>query len=104
MLKTCETAKETVEIFNVGSDDQIEVASIARMVADELRLRDTQFIFTGGVEGGRGWVSDVKNMLLDTTKLKSTGWKPKHNSEEFVAHAIRETISKKRWEAINDRT
>jgi len=78
ILKARETAKETVEVFNVGSDDQIEVARVAQVVAEEMNLNDVQFNFTGGVEGGRGWIGDVKKMLLDTTKLKSRGWKPRY--------------------------
>ena len=43
-----------------------------------------KFKFTGGVDGGRGWKGDVKVMLLDVSKLKSLGWKPKYNSEVAV--------------------
>ena len=39
-------------------------------------------------DGGRGWIGDVKNMLLDVTKLKAKGWKPKYNSRK----AIRQTV------------
>jgi len=28
-------------------------------------LKNVQFTYTGGVDGGRGWKGDVKNMLLD---------------------------------------
>lgn len=65
-------------------------------ITDDLKLGDTQFILTGGVNGGRGWVGDVKNMLLDTAKLKSTGWIPTLESEQSVALTITEILSKKR--------
>jgi UDP-glucose 4-epimerase len=39
-------------------------------VVEEMKLKDVQFDFTGGVDGGRGWVGDVKNMLLDTTQAE----------------------------------
>jgi UDP-glucose 4-epimerase len=93
ILRACETAKETVEIFNVGSDDQIEVARIAKIVAEEMDLNDVQFSFTGGVQGGRGWVGDVKNMFLNTSKLKSRGWKPVYNSEEAIRIAAKLILS-----------
>jgi len=51
----------------------MEVAHIAEVVAEEMKLSDVEFKFAGGVDGGRGWVTDVKNMLLDTIKLKSSG-------------------------------
>lgn len=49
---------------------------------------------TGGVDGGRGWKGDVKNMLLDVSKLKSQGWKPKLNSKQAVKEAARHLIAK----------
>ena len=96
ILKACETAEETVEVFNVGSDDQIEVARIAKIVAEEMNLDDVRLNFTGGVDGGRGWVGDVKNMLLDTTKLRSRGWKPRYSSEEAVRMAARSILTMQR--------
>jgi UDP-glucose 4-epimerase len=52
-------------------------------------LKNVEFKFTGGVDGGRGWKGDVKNMLLDTSKLKSHGWKPKHNTQQAIKKAIK---------------
>jgi len=47
-------------------------------------LKDVEFKFTGGVDGGRGWKGDDKNMLLDTSKLKSHGCKPKPNTQQAI--------------------
>ena len=96
VLKALETANGTFNVFNVGSEDQLPVTRIAEIVAEEMAVNHPRFRFAGGVRGGRGWVGDVKNMLLDTTKLKSRGWKPRHNSEESVALAIRQILSKQR--------
>jgi len=87
------TLKDQVEIYNVGSEDQIPVTKIANIVAEEMGLHNVKFRCTGGVDGGRGWKGDVKNMLLDTAKLKSEGWKPRHNSAE----AIRQTVKQYRF-------
>ena len=76
-----------VEVFNVGSEDQVNVRRIAEIVVEVLNLKDVKFKFTGGVNGGRGWKGDVKVMLLDVSKLKSLGWKPKYNSEAAVRKA-----------------
>ncbi|MEM2921365.1 MAG: NAD-dependent epimerase/dehydratase family protein, partial [Candidatus Bathyarchaeia archaeon] len=57
--------KNGVNIFNVGSEDQVDVKTIAQIVVEEMGLKDTYMFFTGGVDGGRGWKGDVKNMLLD---------------------------------------
>ena len=96
ILKACQTTQDRVEVFNVGSNDQIEVVRIAKIVAEEMNIDDVQFKFTGGVDGGRGWVGDVKNMLLDTAKLKSRGWKPRYGSGEAVRMATRSILSTRR--------
>ncbi|KPV64510.1 MAG: UDP-galactose-4-epimerase [Candidatus Bathyarchaeota archaeon BA2] len=77
-----------VDVYNVGSVDQIEVKRIAEIVAEEMGLRDVEFIFAGGVEGGRGWLGDVKIMHLSVEKLLKTGWKPRYSSEESVRLAV----------------
>ncbi|RLI31028.1 UDP-glucose 4-epimerase [Candidatus Bathyarchaeota archaeon] len=88
-LKKVASSNNNVEIFNVGSDDQVDVLTIARIVVEEMGLKDVKFRLTGGVDGGRGWVGDVKNMLLDVGKLKFLGWKPRYNSEEAVRVAAK---------------
>jgi len=84
MLLGLEKARSKVAIYNVGSEDQVDVKSIARIVVEEMKLKNVKFEFTGGVEGGRGWIGDVKNMFLDVSRLKRIGWKPKYRSAEAV--------------------
>lgn len=81
-----------VEVYNVGSLDQIDVVRVAEVVCEEMGLRDVAFRFTGGVDGGRGWRGDVKTMLLSTDKLVNLGWRPKLNSEEAVRLSCRELL------------
>jgi len=81
-----------VEVYNVGSEDKINVKSIADIVVEEMGLKDVSYYFTGGVQGGRGWLGDVKVMLLDITKLKSIGWRPKLDSASAIKKATRELI------------
>lgn len=92
IIKAYESAENPVSIYNIGSEDQINVTEIAKIVIDELRLVDAKLKLSGGVEGGRGWIGDVKNMLLDVSTLKSLGWKPKLNSGEAVRQATRNLI------------
>ena len=88
-------ANKQVEVFNVGSEDQIIVREIAEIVIGELGLKNVEFKFTGRVNGGRGWKGDVKNMLLDVSKLKTTGWKPNLNSAEAVKKTVQSIVSTK---------
>jgi UDP-glucose 4-epimerase len=84
-----EETRKQVEIYNIGSKDQIDVKTIAEIAIKEMGLKDVKLRFTGGINGGRGWKGDVKNMLLDITKLKSLGWKPKLNSEQSIKKVIK---------------
>lgn len=81
-------AKNNVNIFNIGSEDQIKVKKIAEIVCEEMGLKP-KFRFTGGK---RGWKGDVPLMLLSIEKIKSLGWKPKYNSEEAVRLAVKDLI------------
>lgn len=73
-----------VDVFNVGSKDQIAVKEIARIVARKMDKPNIKYAFTGGIDGGRGWKGDVKHMNLSIDKLLKTGWKPRYNSREAV--------------------
>ncbi len=83
MLFGMEKSNERVEIFNIGSEDWIEVKKIADIVSREMRVQPT-YEFTGGIDGGRGWKGDVKIMKLSIKKLKDLGWKPRYGSEEAL--------------------
>ena len=80
--------RKRVDLYNVGAIDQIGVRRIAEIVVGEMGLSNVQFIYTGGVNGGRGWLGDVKNMHLSIDKLLKAGWKPEYNSEQAIRLAI----------------
>jgi UDP-glucose 4-epimerase len=92
ILTALKNQTRKVEIFNIGSEDQVNVKTIAQIVAEEMKCKNVKFKFTGGVQGGRGWIGDVKTMLLDISKLKKLGWKPKLNSAEAVRKATKELL------------
>ncbi len=89
MLSGVEKARERVEVFNIGSEDQVNVQTIAKIVVEEMGFSKVKLTYTGGVDGGRGWVGDVKNMLLDISKLRSLGWKPRFNSKQAIRAATK---------------
>jgi UDP-glucose 4-epimerase len=92
MVIGIERAKDQVEIFNIGSKDRLSVRRIADIVTQEMGLKEVDFHWTGGVKGGRGWVGDVKDMLLSVDKLERFGWTPKMNSESAIRQAVREAL------------
>jgi len=91
MFLGLEKTRNQVEIYNIGSEDQTNVKTIAEIVVEEMKLKNVKLKFTGGVDGGRGWKGDVKNMLLDISKIKTLEWKPKHNTQQAV-RTIKEYI------------
>jgi len=58
-------------------------------VCREMNLESVKYVFTGGVDGGRGWKGDVKVMLLNIERLKKIGWKPTLSSCKAVRKAAR---------------
>ncbi len=83
---------ERVEIYNMGSVDMITVTELASIVVSELGLKNVDFRYTGGVDGGRGWKGDVKTMQLSLEKLIASGYKPKHDSKGAVRETVRELV------------
>ncbi|GBC74092.1 UDP-glucose 4-epimerase [archaeon HR05] len=82
-----------VSVFNVGSDDYVDVLTIAESTVNILGLNNVKFRFIDNYDG-RGWKGDVRVMLLDTSRLKSLGWKIRYNSKEAIEETIREWLLK----------
>jgi UDP-glucose 4-epimerase len=85
MLFVSDRFPERFDAINIGSDDAIDVFTLARTAIDAWSLKDVQLVTTGGVDGGRGWVGDVKRMMLSNAKLKALGWSPKMTSTDAIA-------------------
>jgi len=85
-------SEKRVDVYNVGAFDQIGVKRIAEIVTEQMKLPNVKFTFTGGVDGGRGWLGDVKIMNLSIRKLREVGWKPKYDSEQAVQLATKNLL------------
>ncbi len=92
MVIGAEYARNKVEMFNLGSNDRMSVKDIADTVTEVMGLRGVRYEWTGGVQGGRGWIGDVKNMLLSSDKLRSYSWEPTMNSSQAIKKAVREIV------------
>ncbi|MCL7384613.1 MAG: NAD-dependent epimerase/dehydratase family protein [Thaumarchaeota archaeon] len=89
IVRSSENIGEDIQIYNVGSEDAINVKTIAKIIIEELNLDDVKIEYKDEF-GGRGWIGDVRRMLLDISKIKSIGWRPRYNSSEAVRLAVRE--------------
>lgn len=79
-------SKEPVNTFNIGSEDWIDVKTLAGIVTTEMHLPHVKYRFTGGE---RGWIGDVPKMQLGVDRLKALGWTPRLGSAESVRIAVR---------------
>jgi UDP-glucose 4-epimerase len=83
--------RNTVELLNIGSEDQINVLRLARVVTETMGLKDVTFKTTQP-PGGRAWPGDVKVMQLEVSKIKALGWACKQNSENAIRLAAEQLI------------
>jgi len=86
MLFSVDHAGAKVTTLNIGSEDWIDVKTIADIVAGEMRCSGARYRFTGGE---RGWVGDVPRMQLSLSRIKALGWRPQRGSEESVRMAVK---------------
>ena len=88
--------QDKVEVFNLGSEDSVEIMDVAKIVCKNMGLNEIKINLTGGVDDGRGWKGDIRIAHLDITKLKNLGWIPKLSSinaaditsQEIIAEVI----------------
>ena len=86
MLYVITNTNDTVNVYNVATDDYITVNDIARFVMEEMGLADVKLEYTGGA---RGWKGDVPVVRFDLRKIHALGWQARHNSEQAFRRSIR---------------
>lgn len=78
------------EIYNLSVNSPgTTVTKIADIVSEEMGLKP-EYHYTGG---DRGWKGDVPRFEYDISKVLSTGWKPKHTSDEAVRQSVKDALS-----------
>jgi UDP-glucose 4-epimerase len=78
------TAKDRVNIFNLGTDEYCEVNHSIDIIIKYLGLQP-ELEFTGG---NRGWVGDSPFIFLDCKKIRNTGWRPKLSITEGIVKTL----------------
>ncbi len=76
---------KNVNIFNLGTDEYCEVNDSIGWICDYLGLHP-EITYSGGI---RGWVGDSPFILLDCSKMRSLGWRPKLSIREAVLATIK---------------
>ena len=84
---------ELMEVFNVGSEDWVNVKQIADIIVEAMGLRDVEYVYRPATDDGRGWLGDVKTMLLDISKIKrGVGWSPRLSSKDSVKLTVQSLL------------
>ena len=89
MLYGFSHANEEVNVFNLGCSDNTDVTAIAKIITEEMGLKNVRIKYTGGRQG---WKGDVVFVNYDTTKMKNLGWEPSLNSKGAVRKAVKEYL------------
>ncbi len=93
MIYCIERSHQQINIFNIGSEDTINVTEIADIVVERMGLSKVKYRYTGGFDG-RGWRGDIKTMLLSIEALKKMGWAPNFSSKESIKSAVDSLLRK----------
>jgi UDP-glucose 4-epimerase len=85
MLLAIERGTDKVNVFNLGANEYCEVNDSIGWITGHLKLNPAR-TYTGG---DRGWIGDSPFIFLDTTFVRSLGWKPKLTIREAVVKTLR---------------
>ena len=84
ILTVVRNAKEKVNIYNLGTDEYVEVNDSVRFICGKLGVAP-DLTYAGGE---RGWIGDNPFIYLDTRKVRSLGWTPKASIEDGVVKTV----------------
>jgi UDP-glucose 4-epimerase len=84
MLLAIERGTAKVNIFNLGTDEYVEVDDSVAQICDVLGVAP-QRSYSGGE---RGWIGDNPFILLDCTRMRALGWAPKVTIRDGIAKTL----------------
>jgi UDP-glucose 4-epimerase len=78
-------ARDSVNIFNLGTDEYCKVSDSIGWICEELGcMPKTQY--SGG---SRGWVGDNPFIFLDCSRIRALNWRPRLTIRESVVQTVR---------------
>ena len=91
-LDLAKKAKHQTVIYNLGTDEYVQVKDSIRFICTALKLKP-ELEYTGG---DRGWVGDNPFIFLDTKKIRATGWKTTLTIEQGIVRTL-EWLRQNQW-------
>jgi UDP-glucose 4-epimerase len=92
MLAVIAKGREPVNIFNLGTEEYCAVDDSIGWITAKLGVSPRRD-YAGGE---RGWIGDSPFIFLDTTKVRSLGWKPKLSVRQGVEATV-EYLHANQW-------
>jgi UDP-glucose 4-epimerase len=77
-------ANDKVNVFNLGTDENCEVNDSIGWICEHLGLHP-KLTYSGGE---RGWVGDSPFILLDCSRIRAQGWRPRLTIKQAVLATI----------------
>jgi nucleoside-diphosphate-sugar epimerase len=87
-----EKTRNQVEIYNIGLEDQTNVKNIAETVTENNATQKRQTQTNQRRRHSERLETRRQNMLPDVSKIKTPGWKPKHNIEPEIVKIVKELM------------
>jgi UDP-glucose 4-epimerase len=84
MLTVIEKGNEPVNVYNLGTDEYVEVNDSVDAICAHLGIDPTRE-YSGG---DRGWIGDNPFIFLETKKVRSLGWKPKLSIRQGIVKTL----------------
>ena len=92
VLLRLDSTHEHIAIFNLGTDEVCQVLDSVGWITARLKL-SPQLSFSGG---RCGWIGDNPLIYLDTSRIRSRGWRPKRSIREAVELTV-DWLDANRW-------
>lgn len=84
MLAVIERSPEAVNIYNLGTEEFVEVNDSISVISSKLKVTPA-LAYTGG---DRGWIGDNPFIFLDTKKALNLGWQPRLTIREGIVRTL----------------
>ena len=84
MLAVIDKADAPVNVYNLGTDEYCMVNESLTWICQKLGVNPERS-YSGG---DRGWIGDSPFIFLDTTRIRSLGWKPKLSIRQGVERTV----------------
>ena len=84
MLKAVNSRHNAFSVFNLGTDEYIDVDDSVDAITNHLGLDPTRSYD----DNDRGWVGDNPFIFLDCNRIKALGWKPRHSIRQSIVATL----------------